>query len=65
VTGFTVTIDVARFSVKSPSIRRRLGGAGQDVDPRRLSALVNSYWPKEIANFQQQISILERILEER
>ncbi|WP_300970294.1 hypothetical protein [Thiocapsa sp.] len=35
------------------------------IDPRHLSALVDSYWPKEIANFQQQIAILERIPEER
>jgi hypothetical protein len=37
----------------------------QGIDPRHLSALVGSYWPNEIANFQQQIAILERILEER
>ncbi|MFB1488504.1 MULTISPECIES: hypothetical protein [unclassified Thiocapsa] len=35
------------------------------IDTRHLSALVSSYWPKEIANFQQQIAILERIVEER
>jgi hypothetical protein len=35
------------------------------ITPQHLNGLVNSYWPKEIANFTQQIEILERILAER
>jgi len=36
-----------------------------DLPERQLNALVNQYWPKEIANFTQQVSILEKLLAER
>jgi hypothetical protein len=35
------------------------------LSPQQLNGLVNSYWPKEIANFTQQIEILQGILAER
>lgn len=36
-----------------------------DLPDRQISALVNSYWPKEILNFQQQIEILNEVQRER
>jgi hypothetical protein len=36
-----------------------------DLSQHQRNRLVNQYWPKEIANFTQQIEILERILAER
>jgi len=53
-------VDIHRRKIANP-----MGWVDPDIDPRHLSALTDSYWPKEIANFQQQIAILERILEER
>ncbi len=35
------------------------------LSPQHLNGLVTSYWPKEVANFTQQIEILERLLMER
>lgn len=35
------------------------------LSQQRMDGLVQSYWPTEIANFTQQIEILEKILEGR
>jgi hypothetical protein len=35
------------------------------IAPQQLKGLVESYWPKEIANFTQQTEILKGLLAER
>ena len=37
----------------------------QGISQQQINGLVKSYWPKEIANFTQQIEILQGILAER
>lgn len=36
-----------------------------EADPREQEALVNRYWPEELATFREQKAILQGILEQR
>ncbi|AUB79516.1 hypothetical protein THSYN_00100 [Candidatus Thiodictyon syntrophicum] len=52
-------VEVHRDKIANP-----LKWVSPELPERQLSHLVNQYWPKEIANFTEQIEILEQILAE-
>lgn len=37
----------------------------ENILPLQRDGLINRYWPKEVANFRQQINVLDGILRER
>ena len=52
-------VEIHRDKIANP-----LKWVSPDLAGRQLNHLVNRYWPKEIANFTEQIEILEQILAE-
>ena len=54
-----------QVSVHQDKIANPLSYVNPDLPKSALDALVVSYWPKEIANFEQQINVLTGILKEK